>query len=63
MSHVYERSKESIIKWQHNNRDKYREINNKASRAYKARKKAWLEISADFRRILLDELPAALPIC
>lgn len=55
MSNIYERSKASILLWQKNNYEKVRHSNNKASREYRARKKVWAEISADFRRILFEE--------
>ena len=55
MSNIYERSKASILLWQKNNNEKVRHSNNKASREYRARKKVWAEISADFRRILFEE--------
>jgi hypothetical protein len=55
MSNVYERSKASILLWQKKNYEKNRQSNNEASRNYRARKKLWAEISADFRRILIAD--------
>ena len=58
MSLSYDKNKVSIYNWNERNKEKCRAVNYVAVRAYRERKRAFKIICEEFRKILIDEVPA-----